>query len=215
MAFATDRDLLVLEPNLFRDIAFLSQMLASGTDGAVSGTSFTSALADFIAAGVAEGHVVSVNDLAVEVVQVVSSTELTISLLRAHPGDAAVPPPEGVALPYAVRSFLPQIEMMHRQVMRSAGIEPDGVGEPSDAATVDDVLNGNEIALVEALGALESIFASAASMLADEPYLRLRAASYRDRFASARQRARVRLDRDGDGVVDVVRHLDVVQFVRW
>ncbi len=215
MSFATDRDLLVLEPNLFRDIAFASQLLASGTDGVVSGTSFTSASADFVAVGVAAGHVVRIDDLAIEVIDVVSSTELTVSLLRAHSEDPAVPPPAGVALAYVVRSFLPQLEMVHRQVMRAAGIEPDGVGEPSDAATVDDVLNGDEIAMVEALGALDEIFASAASMLADEPYLRLRAASYRERFSSARQRARVRLDLDGDGVVDVVRHLNVVQFVRW
>lgn len=215
MAFATDRDLLVLEPNLFRDIAFASQLLASGTDGAVSGTSFTSASADFAAAGVAVGHIVRLDELAVEVVEVVSSTQLTISLLRARADDAPVPAPPGASIPYVVRSFLPQLEMLHRQVMRAAGIEPDGAGEPSDAATVEDVLNGDEIALVEALGALESIFASAASMLADEPYLRLRAASYRDRFSSIRQRARVRLDLDGDGVVDVVRHLNIVQFVRW
>jgi len=215
MAFATDRDLLVLEPNLFRDISFASQMLTGGTDGAVSGTSFSSASADFVAAGVAAGHVLLLNDLAVEIVGVVSATELTVSRLRAHVDDAAVPPPPGASIPYAVRSFRPQVEMMHRQVMRSAGIEPDGVGEPSDAATEVDVLNRDELAMVVSLGALESIFASAASLLADEPYLRLRAASYRDRFSSARQRARVRLDLDGDGVVDVVRHLNVVQFVRW
>jgi len=215
MAFATDRDLLLLEPNLFRDIEFASQLLVSGTDGAVSGTSFTSVAANFVTAGVAPGHLVGLSDLFVEVVEVVSSTELTISLLRAHVGDAPVPPPPGASIPYVVRSFLPQLEMVHRQVMRAAGIEPDGAGEPSDAATVKDVLNGDEIALVESLGALESIFASATSMLADEPYLRLRAASYRDRFSSARQRARVRLDLDGDGVVDAVRHLNVVQFVRW
>ncbi len=215
MAFATDRDLLVLEPNLFRDIAFASQLLAGGTDGVVSGTTFTSASADFVAAGLDAGHVVLISDVPVEVIEVVSSTELTVSLLRAHSDDPAVPPPAGTALTYGVRSFRPQLEMLHRQIMRAAGIEPDGLGEPSDAPTVDEVLNGDEVAMVEALGALEGIFASAASILADEPYLRLRAASYRDRFSSARQRARVRLDLDGDGEVDVVRHLNVVQFVRW
>lgn len=215
MSFAADRHLLVLEPNLFRDVQFASLLLASGTDGVVSGTSFTSASADFEAAGVGAGHVISISDRAVEVVDRVSATELTVSLLRARVEDPALPPPDSAAAVYTVRSFAPQIEVLHRQVMRMAGIEPDAAEAEEGEATVADVLNVDEMAQVEALGTLEAIFASAASILADEPYLRLRAASYRQRFASARQRARVRLDLDGDGVADVVRSLSVVQFVRW
>ncbi len=214
MSFAADRHLLVLEPNLFRDVQFASQLLASGTDGVVSGTSFTSASADFEAAGVGAGHVISISDRAVEVVGRVSPTELTVSLLRARVEDPLVPAPDSAAAVYTVRSFAPQLELLHRQVMRMAGIEPDAAAAQGEAG-VEDVLNVDEMAQVEALGTLEAIFASAASILADEPYLRLRAASYRQRFASARERARVRLDLDGDGVADAVRSLSVVQFVRW
>lgn len=215
MSFANDRRLLVLEPNLFRDVEFASALLASGTDGVLSGTAFTSASADFEAAGVNTGHVISLNNRGVEVVERVSATELTVSLVRARVEDDPLPPPEGVAIVYTVRSFAPQIETVHRQVMRMAGIEPDASDAAEGEATVASVLNTDEVGLVEALGSLEMIFAAAASILADEPYLRLRAASYRERFASARQRARVRLDLDGDGVADVVRSLSVVQFVRW
>jgi len=215
MSFAADRHLLVLEPNLFRDVEFASQLLASGTDGVVSGTSFTSASADFEAAGVETGHIISLNNVAVEVIDRISGTELTVSLLRPRLDDPPLPPPDGAAIVYTIRSFGPQIEMLHRQVMRLAGIEPDAIEASEEVATVESVLNIDEMAMVEALGALEAIFAAAASILGDEPYLRLRAASYRERFASARQRARVRLDLDGDGIADVVRSLNVVQFVRW
>ncbi len=215
MPFANDRRLLVLEPNLFRDVEFASALIASGTDGVLSGTSFTSASADFEAAGVDAGHVISLSSRAVEVIQRVSATELIVSLLRARVEDDPLPPPDGVAIVYTVRSFSPQIETVHRQVMRMAGIEPDAADAAEGEATVEAVLNADEMGLVEALGSLEMIFAAAASILADEPYLRLRAASYRERFASARQRVRVRLDLDGDGVSDVMRSLSAVQFVRW
>jgi hypothetical protein len=61
MAFAVDRDLLVLEPGLFREVSWVGQRLVSGT-GDASGTALTMTSQDvlFDAASVGDGHVVLV-----------------------------------------------------------------------------------------------------------------------------------------------------------
>lgn len=61
MSFAKDRDLLVLEPSLFQDVAYLGQTLVSGTDGSLSGTELFSASSNFEAAGIEGGHVVNLS----------------------------------------------------------------------------------------------------------------------------------------------------------
>ena len=66
--FATDRDLLALEPNLFRDVGWVSQRLVVGT-GSISGTTLTMSAQDvaFDGAGVGAGSVVVVDSAAYEV----------------------------------------------------------------------------------------------------------------------------------------------------
>jgi hypothetical protein len=67
--FTTDRDLLTLEPTLFRDISWLAQTLALGT-GSLSGGTLT--LDDPLLAGigVAAGHVVMVDRIPLEVLSI-------------------------------------------------------------------------------------------------------------------------------------------------
>src|SRR3954470_14123560 len=66
--FASDRDLLAMEPNLFRDVGWVGQRLVSGTGG-VAGTTLTLTAqdVDFEDGGVGAGCVVLVDGAPYEV----------------------------------------------------------------------------------------------------------------------------------------------------
>ena len=83
--FISDRDLFALEPNLFRDAAWVSQTLVQGT-GSISGSTLTLSAqdVDFEAAGVEAGHVARVDDAPYEVMERLSATSVRLSRLRAR-----------------------------------------------------------------------------------------------------------------------------------
>lgn len=218
--FARDRDLLVLEPNVFRDAAWAGQRLVRGV-GAVAGSTLTlgSADADLAAVGVRAGHVALVGSVAYEVVDRLSPTALTISRLRDEPGGPVIPPPPGSGLAVTVATFSPQIRLVHGQVMRMAGLDPDAGAPRPGVPTPASVLNRADLARLEALGALHLVYAAAAAPAEATPGawaspLLARAQMYRERFAAERQRTAVLLDADGDGVPESSRRLNLVQFVR-
>lgn len=211
MAFASNRDLVILEPNLFRDIAFAGQRLINASDGVVSGTTLTSASSDFEAAGVGAGDVVLIADVPAEVVTRDSPTALTVSRLRPDVSGPAIAPSPGTNLRIEIVNFGPQIELVHRQVMRTVGIEPD---DPNGVVSVAMVINGSMVAHIEALGTIYMLMAGASALIGRDGVLWNKAKLYRDRFDGARQRARVELDLDSDGVAEVTRFMNVVQFTR-
>jgi len=81
--FASERDLLAIEPHAFTDALWAGRRVTGG-QGDVSGTTLTatSASVGFDAAQVAAGQVVVVAGVPLEVVSVVSATQLAVSLLR-------------------------------------------------------------------------------------------------------------------------------------
>lgn len=211
MAFATDRDLLVLEPNLFRDIAWAGQRRLSATDGATSGDSLTSASSDFGAAGVGAGHVVMLDAIALEVIERVSATELKVSLLRDSAQDEALPPPALSGAKVLVTSFGPQIQSVHEQLLRALGVEPS---DTSAAVTASNITNPAALARLEAIGALHLVFSAAAALANEQDRWWLKAEMYRDRFIAQRRRLAIGIDLDGDGVPEATRRLNTIQFVR-
>lgn len=210
--FATDRDLLVLEPNLLRDIGWAGQRLVKGT-GDVSGTTLTMTSQDvgFELAEVGPGHVVVVGGVAYEVLDTISNTQLTISRVRASAEGAALPPSPTAGAAVEVMSFRPQVAIVHAQVLRMLGIEPD---EPAGVIGEESITNGGSLALFEALGALHLVFAAASALAGAESPAAIKAGMYRDRFALERGRVAARIDTDGDGVADATRRPSVVQLVR-
>lgn len=214
MPIATDRDLLILEPTLFREVLWIGQRLVSGT-GSASGTALTMSAQDvlFDAADVGAGNIALVGGTAYEVLDRVSGTVLTISRMRADAGDAAIAVGSASAVEVVVATFGPQIAMVHRQVLRMIGIEPDAQAVEG-GATEESIINRSEIARLEALGALHLIFSAASSALGPDAALARKAEFYRARFAAERERAAVLLDLDGDGQADATRRLNVVQFIR-
>src|SRR5262245_23969953 len=121
--FTTDRDLLVLEPNVFRDAGWVGQRLLS-TTGSVSGTTMTLVSGSFATAGIQPGHVLIYDAMAIEVISVTSATVATVSLLRAKLSDPSIPPPALGVKPVACWTFRPQIALVHAQVLRMLGIDP-------------------------------------------------------------------------------------------
>lgn len=218
MPFSTDRDLLALEPNLFRDVAWSAQTRLSANDAAVASTTLTSASSDFAAARIAPGMIALVNDAPLEIVSVDSPTTLTVSRLRDDPSDDAIAPlPVALGGALRIATFGPQREIVHRQLLTALGLDPApaDAGQPaSDRPTAAQVVNPRDLALVESLGALHLILSAAAALVGESSTLWTRAALHRDRFDHARRRLAAQLDLDQDGVADAIRHITVVHLTR-
>jgi hypothetical protein len=210
--FASDRDLLAYEPNIFRDVMWVGQRLLKAT-GAISGTTLTISNFDvpLDAAGVGAGSVVTVSGVSYEVLSRSSGTQATISRLRPEASGSALPPSAVSGVEVVVGTFRPQIRIVHDQLLRMVGIEPS---EPDATPSESNILNGSSLAGLECLGALHLIFAAASAASGPDSAFGRRAELYRARFGRERELSAVRLDLDGDGVADATRRFNVMQFVR-
>lgn len=218
MPFATDRDLLLFEPDLFRDVGWAGQRLVSAT-GAISGTTLTISAydVDLAAAGVTTGHVVVVDGAAYEVIERLSATTATISRLRASEADPTIPPSPVTGKPTAIHTFAPQMAMIEHQVLRMLGIEPtltpEALGDPT-AVTAASIKNPEALSRAVCFGTLHLVFSAAAALSPPDSPNWVRADLYRNRFINERQRAAAMIDTDGDGIPDATRRLNVMQLIR-
>lgn len=201
-SFARDRDLLALEPGLFRDCGFLGQRLSKST-ASISGTTLTASSPDidFVAAAVAAGHVPLVGGIPCEVVSVSSGTQLVVSRLRESRTGPVLPPPPATAQDCVVSTFEPQIAMAHGQLMAMAGLETDGSSTRAQALADDAVIR------LEATLALSLVWAAAAALGGEGAAAWARAEWYRARAAAERGRIRIPIDTNGDGIADASRSL--------
>lgn len=211
MTFATDRNMLVLEPNLFRDVKFSGQILVSASDGSVSGTTLTSISSNFTTQQITVGQIVLVEQVPVEVVAVLSSSSLTVSRLRADINGSAIPPGPGFNLNFEIVSFLPQITLIHQLLLQAFGLNQGAIlGEPQES----NLINTQEAGMVEALGTLHLIYAGASALIGEQGLLWNKAQMYRDRFRSAREQLVMQFDLDGDGLPDASRSSNVIRLLR-
>ena len=211
MNFATDRDLLAFEPNLFRDVPFLSQQRLTAIDAAIAGNILTSA-SDFAVLGISVGDVVLVNDQPLEVLAREDANTLTVSQLRTSLIDAAIAPAPVAAGSLVVRTFAPQIALVHQSLLRMIGIDPDSNTE--DDLGEDAILSLSLMARLESLGALERIYSAALTLTGDNDAVTAKAADYCKRFREAINRAAIRIDTDADGQADLERRPAIVTFTR-
>jgi len=205
MAQTTDRDLLALEPNVFRDVVFASQTLAAGDDGVIAGTTLTSVAADFAAAGVGAGSVVVIGGrTTLEVVERQSAGLLTVSLPRASVLDAAIPPTAGLDLSFRAATFAPQIALAEREALRDLGLDE------GDAAAIV----GGGMTRLTAIGALRHVYAASATSADDGDPHWSRAMRWMEERKRELRRVVVGLDRDGDGVAEETRRVQPARLAR-
>ena len=212
--FAQDRDLLVLEPTLFRDVGWVGQRLVKGY-ASISGTTLTlsSHDNDFEAAGVGAGHVVTFEGAGYEVLSRTSATVLEVSRARESVDAAAVPPAPAGSTPFEIVTFGPQLGVVHRRALRMIGIDADAPADP-EVLGESAVVNPDSLRVVEALGALHLIWSAASASSGPGSPQGRRAEEYRSRYEAERRRAAALLDTDGDGLADATRRLNAVRFVR-
>jgi hypothetical protein len=210
--FAQDRNLLLLAPSLFRDVAWLSQTLHRGTLNIASGQLITAT--GTFAAAIQPGHIAVLDERPLEITAITSPTSLTVSLIRADPAEPIIPPADSSNAPGAIATFAPQIGLIHDQLLRMLDLEPAQQAIDPLAPTEASILNPRDLALVESLGALHLIYATASATLTHDTALVQRAAYFHDRFTKERWRARALLDLNNDGRADTTRALRTLHLTR-
>jgi hypothetical protein len=214
-SFCQDRDILGIEPVAYLAGDFAHQRLAAGADGAVSGTTFTSAGSDFGSAGVAAGMVlcayqtIPAEGTAWEIISVDSATAMTVSVLRADIDDDPLAPPAGTGLSFHVNSFAARIADVSntlaeklRQIAEVAGI---GSADFADSA---------QLRTTTAYGVLSGLFLARASNARPNDANWIKAEFYRSEFRRAQNQLRLAVDIDADGVAEQTRTLGNVLLKR-
>ena len=202
--FSNDIDLLKWEPVLFRDLALASQTLCHGSDGSLNGTTFTSSSGSFINSGIAAGHVIyllasgSSIDGCYEVVSVDSATQLTISVVRQTTDDDAIAPAGGSEIDYRISTFDPQAEEASYSLLQYFGVATTD----ADGNYENNVLNQRSLRQATVFGVLSAIFAGSASRSSDGDGFWKKSVRYQKMFNTARVKARLEIDTNGDNIAE-------------
>ena len=211
----TDRDLLAVEPGIFTAGGFNSQRLAQGTDGQVSGTTFTSLSADFISAGIEPAMVlclyttIPTEATCYEIISVDSATMLTISLLRTDTEAPPLPPPPASELKYFINTFRPQIAAEQAELEETLRRLTEA--EPIAPA---DFVDSRQMRSVVVFGTLARIFTARASGASSDDANWIKADFYRRQHIQALGRLRLTSDIDGDGKAEHTRDLSNINLRR-
>jgi hypothetical protein len=202
----TDRDLIVLEPSLFRDHAWLGQRLVIGSASITGGVAtFTLITPDLLAALVQRGHILMHDGVPFEIIEVYGADEALVAPIGPiMPANAPAPkPPQRDEAPAFICTFSPQIQLAHHAALRLFGLEPSS-DTTSSTPNEQHILNPNALTNLEALMALELIFAAAATPGPSSALLE-KSEWYRKRAATERQHLHLQLDLNQDGRADAKR----------
>ena len=211
--FTQDRNLLTLEPSLFRDCSWLAQQLGRGEARLESGHAiFESGSINRDAAQ--PGMVLLVGRAPLEITQIIDEHDVVVSLLRPSLDADPIPPADRSAAPAVCTTFTPQIALMHAQILAMLGLAPAGSPPAPDQLTEDHITNPNDLALLESLGALHLIFAGIAATTGPDSIAWQKADMYAKRTARERFRAQAKLDTDADGQPDAARRCAVIHLIR-
>lgn len=214
--FSSDADILKYEPILFGELHLPGQVLAAGTGGTLSGTTFTASGANFISSQVQADGVIYLQsadgtvDGTYEIVSVDSATQLTVSVVRADSDSEAVAPPSATNISYRVGTFEPQAEEVGFRLTEHFGIQP---GNPASDIDVEDILDTGVLKQASVFAVISSVYATLASGSNDKN-LWSKSMHYRRLFEKARERCRLSIDVGSDGVADVTKIGGCVKLVR-
>ncbi len=216
ISFSNDADILKYEPILFGELHLPWQVLAAGTEGSLSGTTFTAADADFVAAQVTASGVIYMQsgdgsiDGAYEIVTVNSPTQLTVSVLRSDTEMDAIAPPPASDISYRISTFAPQINEVGFRLTEHFGIKP---GNPVSEIEVDDILDANVLRQVSVFAVIASVYAMLAGKAEDENFWK-KSLHYQKLFSGAKERCRLAIDSDSDGLAETVKSSGACRLVR-
>jgi hypothetical protein len=215
MTYCTDTNLLSFEPWIFRDAAFASQLLASGS-GQLAGTLFTRNAGSFVDDHVIPGGVITLQGDMIgcyPIVSVDGPAQLTASTF--HDGlftddGTLVASPIGSAasIAFSIRTFHPQRQIISDLIRQAAR-----VGEGTDLPGAV-ILPSASLRNTAALGAFHLIYCALAAASSDPAELSRRADYYERLYRRALTRLRVEIDTDGDGEGNLVRPLAITDLVR-
>lgn len=214
---ATDRDVLAVEPNVFRDIAWAGQRLVSGSGSTIGGVlTQTPGLYDvsFVDADVGTGHVVVHAGVALEVVARIGATSVTVSRIRASTSDPVIPVADTGASQTVVYTLAPQIRMVTDQVYRLLGVAATGSALGPNQLVPEHVYDIGDIRRAVVMGTLHMAYSASAALSSEGSPLHQRTELYRRMFALERERAVVRFDADGDGEPEFTRRMNIMRFER-
>lgn len=216
VSFSNDTDILKYEPVLFGELYLPGQVLAEGTGGTLSGTTFTVSGADFVSAQISVGGVIylhtadSLLDGAYEIVSVDSATQLGVSVIRSDSEDTAVAPPAATGISYRISTFGPQAGEVGFRLTEHFGIKP---GNPTSVYDAENVLDAGVLKRASVFAVISIVYAMLASQVKDDNFWK-KSLHYQALFERARERCRLNIDIDSDGVADVTRAGAFVKLVR-
>lgn len=207
VSFSNDADILKYEPVLFGELHLHWQVLAAGTGGTLSGTTFTVDDANFVTAQVSAGGVAYLQsadgslDGAYEIISVDSATQLSLSVIRSDPTDSAIAPPAATDISYRISTFGPQANEVGFQLTEYFGISP---GNPASDIDFEDVLDANVLRLASVFAVISIVYAMLAGKAKDENYWK-KSLYYQKLFSQARGRCRLSIDVGADGLADITK----------
>lgn len=216
VSFSNDVDILKYEPMLFGSLHLPWQVLISGSDGVLNGTTLTCAGVDFESASVKAGGVIylfSANgdiDGGYEIVSVDSLGKLTVSVVRGDSNEGAIAVGKSEQISYRVSTFRPQAAEAGFMLTEYFGIRP---GNPASDYDGDDIVNPDVLKGASVYAVMSSVYAMLASKGDDEGYWK-KSLYYKKLLAKAKQRCRLSFDSDGDGSCDFTRVGASVRLIR-
>src|SRR4030042_2853997 len=113
--FCNDVDIAKYEPMLFGELHLPWQVLATGENGQLEGTTFSEAGADFVASGVKVGGIIYMRspdgllDGILKIVSVDSATQLSVSVIRSDSQQDSIAPKAAEEIFYRISTLEPQI----------------------------------------------------------------------------------------------------------
>jgi len=206
ISFSSDVDILRYEPALFSELYAGGQVLAEGTSGELSGTTFTAAGADFVSARIEAGGVIYLRgddgllDMSAEIVSVDSATALSVSVVRADSEGDAIAPPGASDISYRISTFSPQASDAGKQLAQHFGLSEDS---DNGGISVDGVIEKDVLRQVSVFAVISGVYAMLASRDGDEHFWK-KSLYYRKLFEKARERCCLEIDSGSDGVADTV-----------
>lgn len=217
ISFSSDVDVAKFEPGVFGSWFLSSQVLCSGSNGIVAGTQFTASGVDFSAAQVAAGCVIYLESAdgaikgAFEIADVIDSTHLTVSVLRASTEQAAIPIGSASGLTWRIVTYAPQAYEVLFQLSQKLGLSP---GCPDAAGSVNDITNPAALRQASVFGILAAVFEALYTGADGQTVLVEKKEQYQWQFGKAVERLRVKIDTDDDGDADKTVMPSVVKMVR-